>query len=177
MIRHHVRIYGTNKILAIKLVRELTGCGLREAKDLVEQGQGFFVRVGADTQARVRAEAERSGIEFDPPLDGSVAPPPAELDELDGEGRYGVRYVSGPRLIESIKLVRELTGLGLKDAKQIVDTAGLLRTGIGLDEANAIASRFAGIGAVTEILVGVGSPRERGVAVAADDDDEGDYDF
>lgn len=93
-----VLIQQQKKIEAIKLVRERTGLGLKEAKDYVE-------------------EVERGGAPALPPL--HPAPAPIQPGALDSE----VRALLGrDRKIEAIKLVREQTGMGLKEAKDYVDT-------------------------------------------------------
>lgn len=80
------------KIEAIKLVREQTGCGLAEAKAAVEK-------------------LER-GEPSEP------AAPGGDLGNLKEEIRTLV--LSG-RMIDAIKLYREKTNTGLKDAKDAVD--------------------------------------------------------
>ncbi|MFO7563559.1 MAG: ribosomal protein L7/L12 [Enhygromyxa sp.] len=150
MIRHHVRSFGSHKIMAIKLVRELTSCGLKEAKDHVEQQTGFLITADARSQARIVEDAASYGIEFDPPLDGTVASLPE--DPIDPGGTYAVRYVSGPNLIPAIKLVRELTGLGLKEAKDVVTECKLVRTELSRAEAEELVRRFAEIGARADLI-------------------------
>jgi hypothetical protein len=57
----------------------------------------------------------------------------------------------GPNKIATIKAVREVTALGLKEAKDIVDGAGAytaVAEGLPKDEAVAIAQRFEGIATV-----------------------------
>jgi ribosomal protein L7/L12 len=81
-------------IAAIKLVRERTGHGLKEAKDYVE------------ALALDRAPSL-------PPARPSVEP-----GDLDTEVQ---RLVAKGNVIKAVKLVRERTGLGLKEAKDYVD--------------------------------------------------------
>lgn len=58
----------------------------------------------------------------------------------------------GPEKIKVIKAVRELTGLGLKEAKDLVDTAPKpVKEGIPKEEAEKIAATFAEVGAKIEI--------------------------
>jgi hypothetical protein len=70
MSRHRVRDFGPNKILAIKLVRELSMLGLKDAKDVVEGHGEFEVTVDYATQVRCGEEAVRLGVHFDPPIAG-----------------------------------------------------------------------------------------------------------
>ena len=81
------------KIEAIKIVREKTGLGLKEAKDLVET-PGW-----ADTPGSLHAPAPA---------------PPDRMEEVHA-------LVAANQLINAIKLYRELTGVGLKEAKEAVD--------------------------------------------------------
>lgn len=170
-VRHHVRDFGNNKIIAIKLVRSLTGCGLREAKDTVEGDVGFFVTATSAIQAQVAVEAARYGIRFDPPLDGTVADAdPTEVAEGGAGSGWSVRFLGSPRLIEAIKLVREVTGLGLKESKQIVDELGLVRTELDRFQAEAIAARFAAISAKVELIAPVSLSRPVVQALPSVDD-------
>ena len=59
---------------------------------------------------------------------------------------------AGGNKINVIKVVRELTGLGLKEAKDLVDGApGVLKEGVSKDEAAAIKKKFEDVGAKVEI--------------------------
>jgi len=58
----------------------------------------------------------------------------------------------GPNKIPVIKVVRELTGLGLKEAKDLVDAAPKpVKEGIAKDEADKIKAALEGQGAKVEI--------------------------
>ena len=58
----------------------------------------------------------------------------------------------GENKVNVIKAVRELTGLGLKEAKDLVDGAPkLVKEGVTKDEAAAIKKKFDEVGATTEI--------------------------
>ena len=58
----------------------------------------------------------------------------------------------GPNKIAVIKVVRELTGLGLKEAKDLVDAAPkAVKEGAAEDEANAIKAKLEEAGAVVEL--------------------------
>jgi ribosomal protein L7/L12 len=87
------------KIQAIKLLREHTRVGLKEAKDAVE-------RVEVGQPLWVQGWAPSAGI---PRL---AAP---NLDQVRALKRQG-------KLIQAIKMYRELTGAGLKEAKDAVES-------------------------------------------------------
>jgi len=58
----------------------------------------------------------------------------------------------GDKKINVIKVVREVTSLGLKEAKDLVDSAPkTLKEGINKEEAEAIKAKFAEVGAVVEL--------------------------
>lgn len=84
-----------NKIEAIKRVRDQTGLGLKEAKDLVEaMERGASVSLHANIST------------------------PVFHGDLDSEAR---RLASAGKVIDAIKLVREHKNLGLKEAKDYVE--------------------------------------------------------
>jgi large subunit ribosomal protein L7/L12 len=59
---------------------------------------------------------------------------------------------AGPNKINVIKAVREVTSLGLKEAKDLVDGAPKpVKEGISKDEAAAIAKKFTDAGATVEV--------------------------
>jgi large subunit ribosomal protein L7/L12 len=58
----------------------------------------------------------------------------------------------GTNKINTIKVVREVTSLGLKEAKDLVDGAPkTLKEGVSKDEAEAIKKKFADAGAAVEL--------------------------
>ena len=63
-----------------------------------------------------------------------------------------VLQAAGDKKIRVIKVVRAITGLGLKEAKDLVDGApGVLKEGVSKDEAAAIKKKFEDVGAKVEI--------------------------
>jgi large subunit ribosomal protein L7/L12 len=59
---------------------------------------------------------------------------------------------AGAQKIQVIKVVRELTGLGLKEAKDLVDGAPKeVKTGVSKDEAIKVKSKLEGAGATVEL--------------------------
>jgi len=59
---------------------------------------------------------------------------------------------AGGSKLAVVKLVKELTGAGLKDAKELVDNApSLIKEGIAKDEAEAIKSQLEEAGAEVEL--------------------------
>ena len=59
---------------------------------------------------------------------------------------------AGAKKIQVIKVVRELTGLGLKEAKDLVDGApGTIKAGVTKDEAASMKAKLEEQGAVVEV--------------------------
>lgn len=59
---------------------------------------------------------------------------------------------AGAEKIKVIKVVREITGLGLKEAKEVVDNAPkALKEGVSKDDAEAIKAKLEEVGASVEV--------------------------
>jgi len=58
---------------------------------------------------------------------------------------------AGPNKIAVIKLVRDITGLGLKEAKDIADNGGAVKESIPAEEAEAMKAQFVEAGAEVEL--------------------------
>jgi large subunit ribosomal protein L7/L12 len=60
---------------------------------------------------------------------------------------------AGDKKIQVIKVLRELTNLGLKEAKDLVDSApAVVKEGVTKDEAEKIKAKFAEVGATVDVL-------------------------
>jgi large subunit ribosomal protein L7/L12 len=78
---------------------------------------------------------------------GAAVAAPTEKTEFDA-----VLTEVGPEKIKVIKAVRELTSLGLTEAKTFVESAPKpIKSGIPKDEAEAIKAKLAEVGATVEI--------------------------
>ena len=62
-----------------------------------------------------------------------------------------VLTAAGANKIAVIKLVRDLTGLGLKEAKDVADNGGNVKEGIDKEEAEKIKAQFEEAGATVEL--------------------------
>ena len=58
---------------------------------------------------------------------------------------------AGANKIAVIKLVREVTGLGLKEAKDIADNGGVVKENVAKEEAEAMKAQFEEAGATVEL--------------------------
>jgi large subunit ribosomal protein L7/L12 len=81
---------------------------------------------------------------------GAAAPAAAAAEE---QTEFAVHLMSaGDKKINVIKVVREVTSLGLKEAKDLVDGAPkLVKEGVSKDEAAGIKKKFEEVGAQVEI--------------------------
>lgn len=78
---------------------------------------------------------------------GAAAPAAEEQTEFDV-----MLKEAGAKKIQVIKVVREITGLGLKEAKDLVDGAPqAVKSGISKDEANTIKGKLEDQGATVEV--------------------------
>lgn len=99
----------------------------------------------------VKAIEEEFGVSAAAPVAvaaaGAAAPAAEEKSEFDV-----VLAEAGANKIQVIKAVRELTGLGLKEAKELVDTAPKpVKSGVSKDDAEAAKAKLEEAGAKVEL--------------------------
>ena len=112
----------------ISSLKEMT---LLEIKELVDAMKEEF---GVDPSA-VAVAAPAAGAAAD------AAPSVVTVSIADaGAAKVGV-----------IKVVKEITGLGLKESKDIVDNCGAVKENISKDEANDIKAKLEEAGATVEV--------------------------
>ena len=108
-----------------------------ELSDLIKQIEEKF---GVSAAAPVAVAAAG-------PAAGPAAPAEEEKTEFD----VTLKEI-GAEKIKVIKVVREVTGLGLKEAKEVVDNApSTVKEGVPKDEATGIVDKLKEAGAVAEI--------------------------
>ena len=98
----------------------------------------------------VDAMKEEFGVD---PSAVAVAAAPA-AGEAASEGPSTVNVVltsAGANKIAFIKIVRDITGLGLKEAKAIADNGGAVKENVSTDEANELKAKFEEAGATVEL--------------------------
>jgi large subunit ribosomal protein L7/L12 len=121
-----------------EVVDYLKGMTLLEASELVKRLEETF-GVSAAAAAVAAAPAAATG--------GDAAPAEAEKDSFDV-----ILQSAGAAKINVIKVVREITGLGLKEAKDLVDGAPkAVKEGASKDEAESIRVKLADAGATVEV--------------------------
>ena len=97
----------------------------------------------------VDAMKEEFGVD---PSAVAVAAAPAAAAAEEGPSTVTVTLVNaGANKLPVIKLVREATGLGLKEAKDIADNGGVIKENISTDEANELKAKFEEAGATIEV--------------------------
>lgn len=98
---------------------------------------------------------ERYGIKAEMaamPVAG-VATPGAVVEEVEEKTEFDVFLKEvGPKKINVIKAVREVTDLGLKEAKGVVDNVPAeVKKAVSKEEAEGIKKKFEEVGAIVEI--------------------------
>jgi large subunit ribosomal protein L7/L12 len=120
-----------------KIVEEIKGLTLLEAADLVKKLEETLGVSAAAAAPVVVAGAAGAG----------AAAPAEEKTEFDV-----VLTAIGSNKINVIKAVREVTSLGLKEAKDLVDGAPKpIKEGVTKEEADSIKAKFTEAGATVEV--------------------------
>lgn len=101
----------------------------------------------------VKALEEEFGVSAAAPVAVAAAPVAGEAEEQEEKTEFEVVLKEiGEQKIKVIKVVREVTGLGLKEAKDVVDNApGTVKEGISKEEAAEVEAKFKEVGATIEI--------------------------
>ena len=96
----------------------------------------------------VDAMKEEFGVD---PSAVAVAAAPAAAAEEGPSALTVVLKNAGAAKINVIKIIREVTGLGLKEAKDIADAGGNIKENIPAEEANELKARLEEAGAEIEL--------------------------
>ncbi len=118
-----------------KIVEEIQGLTLLEASDLIELLE------------------EKLGVSAAAPMAVAAAPAAAAEAAEEEKTEFDVILKEiGPKKIQVIKVVRQITSLGLKEAKELVDSApGPVVKAVAKEQAEDVKTRLEGEGAVVEI--------------------------
>jgi large subunit ribosomal protein L7/L12 len=123
-----------------QILEAIDGMTVLELSELVK---AFEERYGVTAAAPAAAAAAPAASSDG----GAAAAAPEEQTEFDA-----VLTEVGPNKILVIKAVRELTGLGLKEAKDLVDAAPkAVKEGVAKEEAEAVKEKLAEAGASVEV--------------------------
>jgi|SRR6187549_3613282 large subunit ribosomal protein L7/L12 len=120
------------------IIESIKGLSLLEASELVK---------GLEETFGVSAAAASVAVAAAPAPGGGAAAPAEEKTEFNV-----VLTAVGGNKIGVIKVVREVTSLGLKEAKDLVEGAPKpVKEGVSKDEAENIKKKFAEAGATVEV--------------------------
>lgn len=119
------------KITKEEFISSLKEMNLLEIKELVDAMKEEF---GVDPSA-VAVAAPAAGAAED------AAPSTVTVSIADG----------GAAKVAVIKVVKEITGLGLKESKDIVDNKGVVKENISTTEADEIKAKLEEAGATVEV--------------------------
>jgi len=129
-------------MMATTLTRDelLDAIGNMTVLELSEFVKAFEEKFGVTAAAPVAVAAA-------PAAGGPAAPAAEEKTEFDV-----VLQSAGEKKIQVIKVVREITGLGLKEAKDLVDGAPkAVKEGVSKEEADQIKAKLEEQGAAVEL--------------------------
>jgi len=107
-----------------------------------------------DLSKLVKALEDRLGVSAAAPVAAAAAPAAAAAAAaVEEKTEFDVILTSfGEKKVGVIKEVRSLTGLGLKDAKDLVEAAPkAIKEGVEKDEAEKIKAQLEGVGATVEL--------------------------
>ena len=120
------------------VIEQLSGLTVLELVDLVE---GLKDKWGVEAAAAMPAGMMMAAG------GGDAGEAAAEQDEFT----VSIKEAGGQKL-QVIKAVREIvSGLGLKEAKELVESAGVVKEGASKEEADEIKTKLEGAGATVEV--------------------------
>jgi len=119
---------------AAKVLEMIEGMSLLEAADLV------------------KAMEEKFGVSAAAPVAVAAAGPAAAAEE-EVKDEFDVMLTGvGDKKIQVIKVVRKITGLGLKEAKELVESApAAVKEGVTKDEAEGFKTDLEEVGAIVDL--------------------------
>ena len=125
---------------------------MADMEKLIEQLSALTVLEAAEL---VKALEEKWGVSAAAPVAvAAVAGPAAAVEEVEEKTEFDVIIKNaGPKKIETIKVIRQLTNLGLVEAKNMAETADAkVLEAVGKDVANDAAAKLKEAGAEVVVL-------------------------
>lgn len=117
-------------------------------EDMIEEIKKMTVVELADLVKAIEEEFGVSAVAAAAPAAGAAAGAAAE----EKTSFNVVLKEAGDQKIKVIKVVRDATGLGLKEAKDLVDGAPkTIKENVSKDDAEALKAKFAEVGATVEL--------------------------
>jgi large subunit ribosomal protein L7/L12 len=125
---------------------------MADINGIAEQIQGLTLLEAAQLvkllEEKLGVSAAAAAVAVAPAGGGAAAAPAAE----EKTEFNVILTAAGANKINVIKAVREVTNLGLKEAKDLVDGAPKpIKEGVNKDEAEAIKKKFTDVGATVEV--------------------------
>lgn len=114
----------------VDAVKEMTILELKEINDIMKE------ELGIDPSAVAVAAAPAAG---------------ADAGASEDAAKTVVLKDAGAQKIAVIKVIREITGLGLVEAKAVADNGGNVKENVPADEANEIKAKLEEAGATVEL--------------------------
>lgn len=101
----------------------------------------------------VKAIEEKFGVSAAMPVGVAAAAPAAAAAEVEEKTEFDVILTSaGEKKIQVLKVIREITGLGLKEAKDLVDNAPKpVKEGVKKEEAEEIKKKIEAEGGAVQV--------------------------
>jgi len=123
---------------------------MADLERLVEDLSGLTVLEAATLSKMLE---EKWGVSAAAPVSVAVAAPAAAAAPVEEQTEFSVILVeTGEKKINVIKEVRAVTGLGLKEAKDLVEAAPkVVKEAVSKDEANSIKKKLEEAGAKVEL--------------------------
>ena len=121
---------------------------MADLKDFAEQLVNLTVK-----EVNELAEILKTEYGIEPAAAATVVAGPAAEAEAEEQTAFDVVLTAaGSSKLAVVKLVKELTGLSLKESKELVDSApSEIKKGVSKDEADALSSQLKDAGAEVEI--------------------------
>ena len=121
-----------------------------ELEDIFKKIDGLSLGKAAQL---VKAMESRWGVSAAAPVAAAAAPAAAAAAPVEEKTEFTVVLKDGgPNKINVIKVVREITSLGLKEAKALVDEAPkAVKEGVNKDEAAELKKKLTDAGATVEL--------------------------
>lgn len=123
---------------------------MSKVNEILETIKGFTV---LELSELVKAFEVEFGVSASAPVGVAAAPAAAQADAAEEKTEFDVILTNcGASKINVIKVVREVTGLGLKEAKDLVDNAPkAVKEKITKDDAEALKVKLTEAGATVEV--------------------------
>ncbi len=114
-------------------------------KDIIESLKEMTI---LEVKELVDAMKDEFGVD---PSAVAVAAAPVAAEEEESSSKTVVLKDAGASKISVIKIVRDVTGLGLIEAKALADNGGNIKENVSVEEANELKAKLEEAGATVEL--------------------------